>query len=178
MEHCTTTGVDVSDRTSKICVMTKAEGGERRIVVETTCATTKACFEEAFAKFDRGWPVAFETGTHCRWMERHIRSLGFRAIVANPAKARISGDPTSKNDRNDARGLARLALADPALLFPVRLRSESSRRMLRLHESRQMPRPCASCVTSRMPPRGDSPLLAEEATCRYTFNSSRSVVNP
>ena len=138
MEHCTTIGVDVSDRTSKICVMTKAEGGERRIVVETTCATTKAGFEEAFAKFDRGWPVAFETGTHCRWMERHIRSLGFRAIVANPAKARISSDPTSKNDRNDARGLARLALADPALLFPVRLRSESSQRMLRLHESRQL----------------------------------------
>ena len=56
--------------------------------------------------------MVFETGTHCRWMERHIRSLGFRAIVANPAKARISGDPTSKNDWNDARGLARLALAD------------------------------------------------------------------
>ena len=112
MEHCTTTGVDVSDRISKICVMTKAEGGERRIVVETTCATTKAGFEEAFAKFDRGWPVAFETGTHCRWMERHIRSLGFRAIVANPAKARISSDPTSRNDRNDARELARLAIAD------------------------------------------------------------------
>ena len=59
-----------------------------------------------------------------------IRSLGFRAIVANPAKARISSDPTSRNDRNDARGLARLALADPAILFPVRLRSESSQRML------------------------------------------------
>ena len=112
MEYCTTIGVDVSDRTSKICVMAKTPSGERRIVAETTCATTEAGFAECLAKFDRGWPVAFETGTHCRWMERHIRSLGFRAIVANPAKARISGDPTSKNDRNDARGLARLALAD------------------------------------------------------------------
>ena len=138
MEYCTTIGVDVSDRTSKICVMTKAPSGERRIVVETTCATTEAGFAECLAKFDRGWSVAFETGTHCRWMERHIRSLGFRVIVANPAKARISGDPTSKNDRNDARGLARLALADPALLFPVRLRGESCQRMLRLHESRQL----------------------------------------
>ena len=138
MEYSTTIGVDVSDRTSKICVMTKTPAGERRIVKETTCATTRAGFAECLAKFDRGWPVAFETGTHCRWMERHIRSLGFRVIVANPAKARISGDPTSKNDRNDARGLARLALADPSLLFPVRLRSESCQRMLRLHESRQL----------------------------------------
>ena len=125
----------MSDRTSKICVMTKTPAGERRIVKETTCATTRAGFAECLAKFDRGWPVAFETGTHCRWMERHIRSLGFRVIVANPAKARVSGDPTSKNDRGDARGLA---LADPALLFPVRLRSESCQRMLRLHESRQL----------------------------------------
>ena len=31
MEYCTTIGADVSDRTTKICVMTKAEGGERRI---------------------------------------------------------------------------------------------------------------------------------------------------
>ncbi len=102
MEYCTTIGVDVSDRTSKICVMTKTPG----IVKETACATTRVGFADCLAKFDRGWPVVFETGTHCRWMESHIRSLGFRVIVANPAKARISGDPTSKNDRNDARGRA------------------------------------------------------------------------
>ena len=66
MEYSTTIGVDVSDRTSKICVMAKSSGGERRIVIETTCATTKAGFEEAFAKYDRSWPVVFETGTHCR----------------------------------------------------------------------------------------------------------------
>ena len=51
MEYCTTIGADVSDRTTKICIMTKADGGERRIVLETTCATTKADFEEAFAVY-------------------------------------------------------------------------------------------------------------------------------
>ena len=85
MEYCTTSGVDVSDRTSKICVMTKTPG----IVKETTCATTRAGFADCLAKFDRGWPVVFETGMHGRWMESHIRSLGLRVIVANPAKARI-----------------------------------------------------------------------------------------
>ena len=77
MEYNTTIGVDVSDKTSKICVMAKLPGGERKIVVETTCATTKAGFEEACSKFDRSWPVIFETGTHCRWMDKCFRNLHF-----------------------------------------------------------------------------------------------------
>ena len=110
MEYCTTIGADVSDRTTKICVMTKAEGGERRIVVETTCATTKVGFEESFAKFDRSWPVVFETGTHCRWMDRLFREMGFKTIVGNPGKIPSITKSNTKNDRNDARELARLAM--------------------------------------------------------------------
>jgi len=135
MEYCTTIGADVSDRTTKICVMTKAEGGERRIVVETTCATTKAGFEEAFAKFDRSWPVAFETGTHCRWMDRLFRKMGFKTIVGNPGKIPSITKSNTKNDRNDAR---ELALADPAMLHPVFLRDEVYQQMLRFHHARNM----------------------------------------
>ncbi len=138
MEYCTTIGADVSDRTTKICVMTKAEGGERRIVVETTCATTKAGLEEAFAKFDRSWPVAFETGTHCRWMDRLFRKMGFRTIIGNPGKIPSITKSNTKNDRNDARELARLALADPAMLHPVFLRGETFQQMLRFHHARNM----------------------------------------
>ena len=138
MEYCTTIGADVSDRTTKICVMTKAEGGERRIVLETTCATTKAGFEEAFAKFDRSWPVVFETGTHCRWMDRLFRGMGFKAIVANPGKIPSITKSNTKNDRNDARELARLAIADPAMLHPVFLRGEVYQQMLRFHHARNV----------------------------------------
>ena len=138
MEYCTTIGADVSDRTTKICVMTKAEGGERRIVVETTCATTKAGFEEAFAKFDRAWPVAFETGTHCRWMDRLFKKMGFRTIVGNPGKIPSITKSNTKNDRNDARELARLAIADPAMLHPVFLRGEVYQQMLRFHHARNV----------------------------------------
>ena len=112
MEYSTTIGVDVSDKTSKICVMAK-DGGERRILVETTCATTKDGFSECFAKFDRSWPVVFETGTHCRWMKRHFEGMGFRAIVANPAEVKLITDSNAKSDRGDARKLARIALASP-----------------------------------------------------------------
>ena len=138
MEYCTTIGADVSDRTTKICVMTKAGGGERRIVVETTCATTKAGFEEAFAKFDRSWPVVFETGTHCRWMDGLFRKMGFRTIVGNPGKIPSITKSNTKNDRNDARELARLAIADPAMLHPVFLRDEVYQQMLRFHHARNV----------------------------------------
>ena len=138
MEYCTTIGADVSDRTTKICVMTKAEGGERRIVLETTCATTKAGFGEAFAKFDRYWPVVFETGTHCRWMDRLFHEMGFKPIVGNPGKIPSITKSNTKNDRNDARELARLAIADPAMLHPVFLRDEVYQQMLRFHHARNI----------------------------------------
>ena len=137
-EYYTTIGMDVSDRTTKICVMTKAEGGERRIVVETTCATTKAGFEEALSKFDRSWPVVFETGTHCRWMDRLFKEMGFKTIVGNPGKIPSITKSNTKNDRNDARELARLAIADPAMLHPVFLRDEVYQQMLRFHHARNV----------------------------------------
>ena len=123
MEYSTTIGVDVSDKRSKVCVMTK-EGGERRVLVETTCPTTKEGFSECFAKFDRSWPVVFETGTHCRWMKRHFDDMGFKALVANPAEVKLITDSNAKSDRGDARKLARIALADAEMLRPVRLRGE------------------------------------------------------
>ena len=136
MEYSTTIGVDVSDRTSKICVMKKMPDGERRIVVETTCATTKEGFGETFAKFDRSWPVVFETGTHCRWMDRCFRILGFKTIIANPGKVPSITKSNTKNDRNDARELARLAIADVSMLHPVKLRDEVYQQMLRYHRGR------------------------------------------
>lgn len=136
MEYSTTIGVDVSDRTSKVCVMRKMPDGERKIVVETTCATTREGFGEAFARFDRGWPVVFETGTHCRWMDRFFRGLGFRTIIANPGRVPSITKSNTKNDRNDARELARLGIADPEMLHPVKLRAEVYQQMLRYHHAR------------------------------------------
>jgi len=135
MEYCTTIGIDVSDKTSKICVMTK-EGGNRTILVETSCETTKDGFTECLSKFERSWLVVFETGTHCRWMKQHIESLGFKVVVANPAEVKLITESNAKSDRSDARKLARLALADIELLKPVKLRDEKHQLMLRYHESR------------------------------------------
>ena len=136
MEYCTTIGIDVSDRTSKICVMQKLPDGERRIVVETTCATTRDGFGEVLSKLDRSWPIAFETGTHCRWMDKCFKSLGFKTFIANPGRVPSITKSNTKNDRNDARELARLAIADVSMLHPVTLRDEIYQQMLRYHRGR------------------------------------------
>jgi len=120
MEYSTTIGIDVSDKSSKICVMAK-DGGKRTVVIETTCETTKDGFTECLSKFERSWPVVFEIGTHCRWMKRHVEALGFKVVVANPAEVKLITESNAKNDRSDARKLARLALADVELLKPVKL---------------------------------------------------------
>jgi len=135
MEYYTAIGIDVSDRTSKICVMTKV-AGTRRIVDETTVATTKEGFREYLDKQDRNAAVTFETGVHCRWMAEFIRSMGFKVYVANPAKLKQLTESDTKNDRNDARELARYTLADVELLHPVYLRAEPYQQMIRFLEAR------------------------------------------
>ena len=133
--YYTIIGADVSDRTTKICVMSKASG-KPGIVSETTIPTTPDGFREFLAKQDRSAPLVFETGTHCRWICRTATGMGFRAFVANPCRLRMITDSMTKNDRNDARMLARLALADVELLHPVRLRDDEHQKMVNLHEIR------------------------------------------
>ena len=76
--YCTTIGMDVSDRTTKVCVMAK-ERGTRRILEETTIPTTRDGLRAYLSGKCTGWPVVFETGTHCRWMKREVESLGMKA---------------------------------------------------------------------------------------------------
>ena len=73
-EYYTTIGMDVSDRTTKVCVMAK-ERGARRIIEETTIPTTGDALRAYLSGKSSDWPVVFETGTHCRWMKREVESL-------------------------------------------------------------------------------------------------------
>jgi transposase len=71
-----------------------------------------------------------ETGTHSPWVSRLLESLGHPVIVANARKLRAIAQSTTKSDVEDARMLARLGRADPALLSPVKHRSEAAQRAL------------------------------------------------
>ena len=136
-EYYTTIGMDVSDRTTKVCVMAKQHGA-RRILEETTIPTTRVGLRAYLSGKSSDLPVVFETGAHCRWMKHVVESLGMKAIVANPSKLRMVTESNTKNDRNDARELARFALADVELLHPVRLRGERCQQVLRLMKARDM----------------------------------------
>jgi transposase len=137
MEYSTIISLDVSDKTSKVCIMSKI-AGRKQILEETTIYTTKDALLAYLKTKNPTWPVVFETGTHCRWMEKVVKSLGMKPIVANPAHMRMVTESNTKNDRNDARELAKIALADVELLHPVSLRSEICQQMLRLLKARDV----------------------------------------
>jgi transposase len=67
--------------------------------------------------------IALETGTHSPWISRLLSELGHEAIVAHARSVRLIGESRRKDDRIDARTLARLARIDPPLLCPVKHRS-------------------------------------------------------
>jgi transposase len=70
--------------------------------------------------------IAIEVGTHSRWVSRLLTGLGFEVIVANARQVQLISASSRKNDRMDARMLARLARIDPELLRPIRHRGEQA----------------------------------------------------
>ena len=136
-DNYTTIGMDVSDRKIQICIMTKS-GVNPKIVKEMTIPTTKEGLQKFLSSQDKNAPVVFETGTHCRWMKEVAESMGFKVYVANPCRLRMITESKTKNDINDARTLARIALSDPGMLHPVKLRDAEHQKMLNLHEMRNL----------------------------------------
>jgi transposase len=114
-----TVGIDLGDRSSRYCILD--EQGE--ILVEGSMATTKKGFAQVLGSKPRS-RVVLEVGTHSPWVSRYLADLGHEVIVANPRRVRLITDSTRKDDRLDAKTLARLARIDPELLSPIRHRSE------------------------------------------------------
>jgi transposase len=77
--------------------------------------------KQTFAKIPRSL-IALEAGTHSPWVSRLLTELGYEVIVAHAQKVELITQSNRKDDRHDARTLARLARIDPALLGPVRHR--------------------------------------------------------
>ena len=110
--------MDLGDRFSYYCVLDEA--GE--VLMEQKLPTTKAAMQQAFGRMPRS-RVALETGAHSPWVSRLLMQLGHEVIVAHARNVRLIGESSRKDDRLDARMLARLARLDPRLLSPVRHRS-------------------------------------------------------
>ncbi|MGB9435981.1 MAG: IS110 family transposase, partial [Candidatus Acidiferrum sp.] len=117
-EQKLTIGMDLGDSWSFYCVLDEAG----KIILEQKVATTQEAMKQTFGKIPRSL-IAMETGTHSPWVSRLLTELGYEVIVAHAQKVELITKSNRKDDRHDARTLARLARFDPELLGPVRHRS-------------------------------------------------------
>jgi transposase len=120
-----TIGLDLGDKTSCYCIVDAA--GE--VVKEGKVATTKKGMLERFGGLERNL-VVLEVGTHSPWVSRLLSELGQEVLVANARKVKAIYENSKKNDRVDARTLARLARVDRTLLHPIVHRGEQAQLQL------------------------------------------------
>jgi transposase len=116
-----TIGLDLGDQTTRYCIVDEAAN----VVSEGQLPTTKAGLDSLFAKMPSS-RIAMEVGTHSPWVSRHLAAMGHEVIVANARQVQLISKSVRKNDRIDARQLARLARADPKLLSPIQHRGEEA----------------------------------------------------
>src|SRR5260370_5233627 len=113
-----TIGLDLGDRSSWYCILDEGGG----VLLEQRLSTTPKAMWEVFGAMPR-CRIALETGMHSPWVSRLLSELGHAVIVAHARNVRLIGESRKKDDRLDARTLARLARIDPQLLAPVKHRS-------------------------------------------------------
>ena len=126
-----TIGIDLGDKQSAYCIL-DADG---EVLSEGIIRTTEGGFEQQFHRMNP-CRVALETGTHSPWVSRLLQRYGHDVIVANARQVRMIYDSDRKNDKVDARLLARLARVDKDLLHPVRHRSEKAQADLTMLRAR------------------------------------------
>jgi transposase len=113
-----TMGLDLGDRSTFYCVL----DDEGEVIGEHSLSTTPKAMKQVFGRMPRS-RISLETGAHSPWVSRLLTALGHEVIVAHARNVRLIGESRRKDDRIDARTLARLARIDPQLLSPVQHRS-------------------------------------------------------
>jgi Transposase len=124
-------GIDLGDRWSRYCVVNQAG----TVVEENRVRTTPEALQAKFGELP-ATRIVMEVGAHSPWVNRLLQAQGHDVVVANPRKVRLIYESDRKNDRLDARMLARLGRVDVSLLSPVQHRSREVRADLALVRSR------------------------------------------
>ncbi len=99
-------GIDVHKKQSQICILT--EQGELRL--ELRVLTMRADLSDALGSYLPA-RIVLESSTPSEWVARHLESMGFEVIVADPSFAPMyaTRDKKLKTDKRDARALAQAA---------------------------------------------------------------------
>ena len=177
-----TIGLDLGDRWSFYCVLDEAG----KILVEQKLPTTPEAMKRTFEKLPRS-RIVMETGTHSPWISRLLTDVGHEVIVAHAQKVQLITKSSRKDDRHDARTLARLARIDPQLLGPVRHRSAQAQIHLSVIRARaelvkartaliNAARGLAKSFGERLPKRGSQQVDRNLAAALST--ALREVVEP
>ena len=127
-----TVGVDLGDQWSHYCIL----GLEGETLSEGQLRTTQADIAEFFQAITPA-RVVIEVGTHSAWVQEIIAGCRHEVLVANPRLMEGSKRRKRKNDRIDAKKLARLGRVDPESLHPIRHRSREVRQDLVVLRARE-----------------------------------------
>jgi len=125
-------GIDLGDRRSHYGVLDR----QGEIIAEGSVATRREEFSANFSGLAKA-RIALEVGTHSAWVSELLTECGHEVVVANPRRMESISKNRRKNERVDARTLARLVRADPELLYPIRHRGPQARRDLMGLRARQ-----------------------------------------
>src|SRR5260370_29769291 len=117
-EQKLTIGLDLGDCWSFYCVLDEAG----QVILEQKLPTTPEAMKQTFERIPQS-RIALETGTHSPWVSRLLTKLGHEVIVAHAQKVQWITKSNRKDDRHDARTLARRARIDPERWGPLRHRS-------------------------------------------------------
>lgn len=131
-EYSTIIGMDLGDKYSNWAMMVRDDDG---IQEEGRVRTTEAALKRKFSRMEPT-QIAIEVGTHSPWVERLLTACGHDVVVANPRKLRVIYKSDIKNDKVDARMLARLARVDVNLLYPIAHRGEQAQGHLAVLKAR------------------------------------------
>lgn len=126
-----TIGLDVSDKTCCMCVLDR----DGEVVATGTIKLNETALAMQFEHLPQA-RVAFEVGTHSRWLAAMFEGWGHEVVIANARKLAVISQNNRKSDGADAEMLARLARTDVKLLSPVEHRSEGAAKGLALVRSR------------------------------------------
>jgi len=127
-----TVGVDLGDQWSHYCIL----GLQGETLSEGQLQTREAEVAEFFQALSPA-RVVMEVGTHSAWVQEIIAGEGHEVVVANPRLMEGSKRRKRKNDRIDAKKLARLGRVDPQSLHPIRHRSREVRQDLVVLRARE-----------------------------------------
>lgn len=128
-----TAGMDLGDNYSHLCLIDTESG---QLIAGSRLRTTPEAMRRRFDS-ERPLHIAIEVGTHSPWVNRLLTECGHEVLIANPRKTRLIYGQKRKTDKLDAEKLARLARADPELLYPVEHGGEDSQAHLAVVHSRE-----------------------------------------